>query len=387
MGLNLANIMRKIKGSEEEKEPPVSIPEASSPEAISKPPAALPASPQEEEFLFTRLRDSKEEQARLQADDLPSFETSLFEKSEEVQKEVAKRHYLQTIQWAGQILAKARRGEMIEGSEIRRVISGMVSEQLAGKSGLLDFACSQFRWREETGFISAKMVNDAILAIEIGIGKKLNLAELFLLGLSAFLNYLGITQVLDVVTKKEMLQGGDLKKIREIPERTIEVLKKIPHLDQALFQVALQSRERIDGSGPLGIKGSENLDPLARIIAVVDVFEALTHDRPHRKRLMPYEAVKQILAEKEKFEQDILRLLVDRIGVYPVGSWVKLTSKQIAQVVECNPGQPFRPKVKVMYDEEGSPVDRQRLLDLSKDSSLQIIQPIADEELQKLGIK
>ncbi|MBI4224201.1 MAG: hypothetical protein HY609_04655 [Deltaproteobacteria bacterium] len=396
MGLSLTNIMKQAKGAEEEREPRSlsDTPQPSLPPAEKNKPVE-PTTPRQAEdpastspkadFLFTQLRGSKEELARLKKEeDLPSFETSVFEKKEETQKELSKKYYMEILQWTKQILDKAGKGEILEGSEIHRVVEKIVKELLAGNRELLSLACSQFTWKGEAGFLIAKMVNNAILAVEIGVGKKMAPTDLVRLGLASFLNYLGITQILDVVTKKEMLKGEDLKKVQEIPSKTVEILKKIPRLDQTLLKVVVESRERIDGSGPLGIKGIENLDPVARIIAVIDVFEALIHDRPHRKRLMPYEAIKKILAEGEQFEEDVLRLLIDRVGIYPVKSWVRLTTKQIAQIVECNPGQPFRPKVKVMFDEEGHSLERTRLLNLGKDASIQIAQPVPDEEFQKL---
>ena len=205
--------------------------------------------------------------------------------------------------------------------------------------------------------------------------------------MASFLSDLGISQVLDVINKNQVLTDEDWAKIREIPYKTVEILKRVPDLDQVILTVAQESHERADGSGPLGVKDLQQLDEFSRIVAVIDVFEALTHERPHRERLLPHEAMKTILEEGSKFESEVLRLLIDRIGVYPVGSWVRLSNKEIAKVVGSNPGQPLRPRAKIIFNEHGETLEEPLLIDLAKNLSLQVLQPVSDEELKKFATK
>lgn len=306
-----------------------------------------------------------------------------FQTSEANQTANAQETYRKGIVLAQTILDKAKTSEPIAGKEIHGVIEDVIRGLVFGNKELVNLACCEPA-AEGTDFLAAKMVNKSILAVEIGIGKKMNKSQLFQLGIAAFLSDLGVTQVLDVVTKKDALSQEDWAKIQSIPAKTVEILKSIPDIHQVVLTVAEEFREKPEGAGDQ-VKEMLKLDPFSRIVALIDVFEALTHDRPYRSRLMPHEAMRLILREGgKKFEQEALRILIDRIGLFPIGSWVKLSSREFAKVVETNPGQPMRPAVKVLFDERGRQLEEPTRIDLSKNLSVQILQPVAEEELHKL---
>lgn len=317
----------------------------------------------------------------------PRYVAQAIKGSESARQQTAEAVYSQALRLAQTVMEKAQTSEEITGREIHQTIDDIIRELTYENSELLNFACSQVVEEGNSTFLSAKLVNKTILAVEIGIGKKMNKSKLFQLGMASFLSDLGISQVLDVINKNQVLTDEDWAKIREIPYKTVEILKRVPDLDQVILTVAQESHERADGSGPLGVKDLQQLDEFSRIVAVIDVFEALTHDRPHRERLLPHEAMKTILEEGSKFESEVLRLLIDRIGVYPVGSWVRLSNKEIAKVVGSNPGQPLRPRAKIIFNEHGETLEEPLLIDLAKNLSLQVLQPVSDEELKKFATK
>lgn len=313
------------------------------------------------------------------------FVAKVFKESGANRVETATTVYQEAMKLAEKLLEDVKTGEMIEGKEFHHVIDDIIRELTYENSELLGMACNPTSIEEEPNFLPSKLVNKTILAVEIGIGKKMNKSKLFQLGMAAFLSDLGIVEVQDIVTKKDVLTHEEMERLRSIPSKTAEIIKKIKDIDQVVVKVAEESHERLDGSGPNGVKDMSKLDEFSRIVAVIDVFESLTHDRPHRPRKMPHEAMKLILEEGSKFEADVLRLLVDRVGIYPIGSWVLLSSKELAKVVGSNPGQPMRPRVKIMLDDRGKLLegDEPPLMDLTKNLSLHILQPVSDEELKK----
>lgn len=300
-------------------------------------------------------------------------------------EETARRVYAESIETVTTILAKAEASEELRGEEVHKMLDGIVRELTYENNELLHMACCQIPEENALDFIPRKMVNKTVLAVEIGLAKKFNVSKLFHLGMGALFADLGVVNILDIVSKEEVLKGEDLAKVRNLPYQTVEILKKIPDINQVVLKIAVESHERLDGSGPLGIREMRQLEDLSRIVAVIDVFEALTHDRPHRPRLLPHEAMRRILEEGGKFEEGVLRTLIDRIGLYPIGSWVRLTTKEIGMVIASNAGQPLRPRVRVTLDERGRPLEEAQLLDLSKNLSIQILQPVSDDDLKKIG--
>ena len=115
--------------------------------------------------------------------------------------------------------------------------------------------------------------------------------------------------------------------------------------------VALTHHEKYDGSGyPDGIKGNQ-IPLFGRILAVADVFDALVSDRPYRKALLPSDAVEYILGGSgNHFDSKIIKVFMEKISPYPVGSYVLLSNGEKGLVVKNRPKYGLRPKIKIIND-------------------------------------
>ncbi len=132
-----------------------------------------------------------------------------------------------------------------------------------------------------------------------------------------------------------------------------------------LAPIVAQEHERVDGSGyPKGLKGQE-IHGFAQIIGLADVFEALTHDRPHRRAQSPHQAVRTILADmREAFDVELLRAFLALLTVYPLGSFVELSTGAFGRVVQINEANHLRPVVEIIRDPKGLPVQPPTALEL-----------------------
>ena len=91
------------------------------------------------------------------------------------------------------------------------------------------------------------------------------------------------------------------------------------------------------------------------IIAIIDVYESLTHSRAYRPSFMPYEILKAIIsASEEVFNPEIAKEVIRVFSLYPLGSKVRLNTEEVAQVVRVNPDFPLRPQVVIMLDNYGN---------------------------------
>jgi HD-GYP domain-containing protein (c-di-GMP phosphodiesterase class II) len=132
-----------------------------------------------------------------------------------------------------------------------------------------------------------------------------------------------------------------------------------------LAPIVGQEHERVDGSGyPKGLKGQE-IHWFAQIIGLADVFEALTHDRPHRRAQSPHQAVRTILADmREAFDAELLRAFLALLTVYPLGSFVELSTGAVGRVVQVNEANHLRPVVEIVRDPKGLSVQPPTVLEL-----------------------
>lgn len=230
---------------------------------------------------------------------------------------------------------------------------------------LLKYCVADFKNLEDYLYYHA--VNVAIISIEIGIGVGYERARLIELGIAGFVHDIGLVKYLDLAHKKEVLTKEEYEILKEHPKVGYEILSKLGKdtIPPIVLEVVLKEHERLDGSGyPSGLKGSE-VDEFAQIIGLADKYEAMIHDRPFRKKYSSLETVKEILSYKNEFDIRIIKMLIERFGVFPLGTSIRLNTKETGIVVKDNRRSPLRPTVNILYDAYGKPLKEPKTIDLS----------------------
>lgn len=123
-------------------------------------------------------------------------------------------------------------------------------------------------------------------------------------------------------------------------------------LPQLVLDACLQHHERMDGKGfPQGLPGDQ-IAPVARMAAICDSFEFLLTGSDGKRRLDPAAAIAAMRAQSGAFDEDILRLFIETVGLYPVGAFVVLHSSKLAMVIDEDRKDPMRPVVQAFYSLE-----------------------------------
>lgn len=193
------------------------------------------------------------------------------------------------------------------------------------------------------------LINVGILGAKVGIGLGYYGEELDRLALGGLVHDIGLFAVpASVIAKAGRLTPDERMLIEQHPDLGAQVIHRLGAEYHWLIQVVLQAHERVDGCGyPSRLKGRQ-IGEIAQILGVVDVFDALVSDRPYRRRLLPHEAIKEMLvAERTAFPREILKALIEQLSVYPLGTMVRLTTGEVATVERVNSRYPFRPVVQV----------------------------------------
>lgn len=233
-----------------------------------------------------------------------------------------------------------------------------------------------------SSYLHDTIMNTCLLAIHTGIGLKYSKEELIELGIAAFLHDIGMFDIEDLVNQNDKLTRKQWKTLKKHPNHSARKLENIPEVTDGIKRGISQAHEKIDGSGyPEGLKG-DDVHKYAQIIGVTNVYEAMTHPRPHKEKRLPYDAMKVIitLAGKE-YNSRIARTFVNQISLYPVGSLVELNNGAVAKVVEANSNFPLRPVVAMLLDKSGNRLKVPEAIDLRKNMILHIKKLISPEKV------
>ena len=142
-------------------------------------------------------------------------------------------------------------------------------------------------------------INVCLLSVMIGIKMNLTRQQLFELAMGAVLHDLGMTQVsAAVLQKNDLLSTDDRKLIQDHTMIGFDIIRKVGQIPMVSAHVAFQHHEKVDGSGyPRGLSG-DDIHMYAKIVAVADLYDAITADRPYRKAFLPHEAYDILLASR-----------------------------------------------------------------------------------------
>lgn len=272
-----------------------------------------------------------------------------------------------------------KQGGNIDLKECSQIIPKMIEDQM-GIEMLYGKAISG---KEGLDLIVSNMVNVAIYSIKLGAGLKFPKEKLITLGVAGLLHDLGMFKVPETILKKEgKLSDQEFAEIKKHPIHGYNIINQLGDKYLWLAEVLLQEHEREGGQGyPKGLKG-DGIKEFAKIVGLADVFEGLTHKRFQRKRMLPYDATKKILGEaRGLYDTNIVKVLLQKLGCFPLESYVKLSTNAIAKVIDVNERVPLRPTVEIIFDPQGNKVPGKKTVKLQENTLVHITESVYEEEL------
>jgi HD-GYP domain-containing protein (c-di-GMP phosphodiesterase class II) len=276
------------------------------------------------------------------------------------------------------------KGNKISGERVFNIAEKLVYHLRVDKDTIVSFI-NIFGFLGETDdYLYSHSLNVAILAGGIGMTLEYNEQQLLNLCVSSLLHDLGLLKIPEKIIKKPgKLTKDEFALIQKHCSYGLDLLDNISDIPESIKEVVYQHHERIDGSGyPEGKKGSE-ISESAKIIAMIEVYEAMTHPRPYRgEKIIPYDGVREVVQEaKKSFEPRLVKKFLRFITPYPLGSYVLLNSNEIGRIVQTYEDRPLRPVVEIFFDSKGKPPEEPKRIDLAKSSVLHIEKAIDDSLL------
>ena len=271
-------------------------------------------------------------------------------------------------------------------SKAKYVVKSMFEEARMGKAlpigelSLLVDEINQSVSRNPSALLSlAKLKNKddytylhslAVCALMIALGKQMGIegAELKSLGMAGLLHDVGKMAMPDeVLNKPGRLTDQEFEVMKSHPVCGWEILKASFGVDDVTLDVCLHHHERVDGTGYPEQLSGDALSLPARMGAVCDVYDAITSNRCYKAGWAPAEALRKMAEwQAGHFDATVFKAFVKTVGIYPVGTLLKLKSGRLGVVSDQSNQSLLKPIVKVFFSSRSNAPIAMELVDMSR---------------------
>lgn len=285
--------------------------------------------------------------------------------------------------WVDNMLEDSRLGESVDTGKARALVTQLADQVIKNADALVWL--THLKSRDE--YTATHCINVCILALTFGRSLGLDNTSLHKLGMGALLHDIGKMQVSDeILNKPGRLSKEEFEKMMAHPTFGHDMLVDDHDLENESLHVVLHHHERLDGTGyPKGL-AEEDIPLLTRIASIVDVYDAITSDRCYHNGISPASALENLFKWSEgNFDISLLEKFIKCLGIYPIGSVVRLSTNEVGVVVATDADHRIKPIVLLAMNGEGKAYMPRRLVNLSSAVWEESGKPIQIEEVLQPG--
>jgi len=246
-------------------------------------------------------------------------------------------------------------GQVPAMSAVKHVVGGIVERILSNRTAMMTQVLLNQMRRFDHG-LAAHAIDTCIISLIFAAEYGMPQDEVERLGVGALLHDVGYVRLpRNLYRSRRQLAMHEEELMRQHPRLGLTVIAKCQDLPEVARHVVSEHHERIDGSGfPAGLSGGM-LSPASQIVGLVDTYESLITHRAGRLPLSPFQAIRHLfmLGEKKAFDKAIVEVAIKCLGVYPIGSVVRLNTGERAIVTDIHPEHRLKPVLKVILGPKG----------------------------------
>lgn len=245
------------------------------------------------------------------------------------------------------IFANARLGKSLDLVQAHELLDE-ISESLQRNPWAL-LSIIRLKTADDYTYLHSAAVGALMIALsrELGLPREQELAA----GLAGMLHDIGKASIPnEILNKPRTLTEAEFDLVKTHPRQGHELLLAMGSPDSAVLDVCLHHHERLDGTGyPEGLSG-ERISQICRMASICDIYDATTSNRPYKAGWDPAESLRRMVRwTPAHLDQGIFHHFVKCIGIYPIGSFVRLESGRLGVVVDQTPASLLQPTVKAVF--------------------------------------
>lgn len=270
----------------------------------------------------------------------------------------------------GNVLADARLGKQVALGPVQDAVRGMAESMFRNPDAILSL--SLIKKRDEYTFMHS--VNVGVFLMSFCRALEMDEEVIIKVGVGGMLHDIGKMRTPDAILNKAgKLSDEEFLIMKQHVSFSRQILEQTPGIPEISIFVAAQHHERFDGTGyPEGLRG-DAINEFGQMAAIVDVYDAITSDRVYHKGNQPHVALKRMLDwSKNHFNNQLYQKFVQCVGIYPIGTLVRLENGLIGVVIQSNMESLLHPSIKVIIDGKVGKKLKPRdinLMDFAKETS------------------
>ena len=272
----------------------------------------------------------------------------------------ARRIYGTAVETAEQLWQAAKAGDKPDPGAARKIIESLAKLVGGDRTSLLALTAL----KRYDNYTFTHMVNVSVLAMAQARSLNLEGALLREFGFAALMHDIGkVHTPQEVLNKPDKLTREEVDIMQRHVVDGAHILRRTPEMPALAPIVAFEHHLRQDLSGYPANIGHRELNLCTQIVSIADVYDALRSNRVYREGL-PSDRIRSIMTRKDDpaFNTRLLRRFINLVGLFPLGTLVRMNTEAIGVVTHEHPSDPFRPQVKMIRDRDGAAIEESMLV-------------------------
>lgn len=259
---------------------------------------------------------------------------------------------------------EARMGKALDATDALPIVEEISTSVLRNPGALIGLA--RLKDRDDYTY----MHSVAVCALMVSLARRLGLGDeqVRQAGMAGLLHDVGKMMIpLEILNKPGKLTDAEFELVKNHPVEGHKMLLEGTGVSDIALDVCLHHHEKVDGKGYPDRLTNAQISLYSKMGTVCDVYDAITSDRPYKKGWEPAESIRKMAEwSAGNYDPVIFQAFVKSVGIYPVGSLVRLESNRLAVIIEQTEKSLLTPKVKVFFSIKSNGRIVPEILDLSK---------------------